>query len=149
MEPARSAPPDPGPVLLPAALCCASALGLQVVLPRLFSVLLWYHLGFLAVSLALLGFAAAGAFVARRGPVPMRPACAIAALAVPLGAALAVRVPLDLSDVGALLSTLSAPAMLLLMGALFALPFAALGLAACSALQWRREAPGAVWGACF
>jgi hypothetical protein len=149
MEPARAAPPDPGPVLLPAALCCASALGLQVVLPRLFSVLLWYHLGFLAVSLALLGFAAAGAIVARRGPLRLRTACAASALAVPLGAALAVRVPLDLQDVSSLLTTLTAPLMLLLMGVLFAVPFTALGLAAASALQWRRERPGAVWGACF
>ena len=149
MEPARATPPDTGPVLLPAALCCASALGLQVVLPRLFSVLLWYHLGFLAVSLALLGFAGAGALVARRGPLRLRSACALAALAVPLGAALAVRVPLDLQDLGALLTTLTAPALLLLMGVLFALPFLGLGLAACSALQWRRERPGAVWGACF
>ena len=109
---APEAEPDGGPVVLSAALACASALGLQVVLPRQFSVLLWYHLGFLAVSLALLGFAAAGALVARRGPRPLRTACALAALAIPLGSALAVRVPLDLQDLGALLTTLSAPALL-------------------------------------
>ncbi len=140
---------DDEPVLLPAALACAAAVGLQVVLPRLFSVLLWYHLGFLAVSLALLGFAVGGVWVQRRGPLRPRVACGLAALAVPLGAALAVRVPLDLSDPGVLLESAGPPLLLLAMGVLFAAPFALLGLAACSALARRRERPGAVWGATF
>ncbi len=33
----------------------AAVLALQVILPRVFSVVLWYHLGYFIVSLALLG----------------------------------------------------------------------------------------------
>jgi hypothetical protein len=49
-------------------LCCAGLLLLQVCLTKLFSIVLWYHFGFLAVSTAMLGFAAAGVVLALRGP---------------------------------------------------------------------------------
>lgn len=39
------------------------ALALEVVLTRIFSVTMWYHFAFLAVSLALMGSAAAGVFL--------------------------------------------------------------------------------------
>lgn len=140
---------DDEPVLLPALLACATAVGLQVVLPRLFSVLLWYHLGFLAVSLALLGFAVGGLWVARRGAVRPRLACGLAALSLPLAAAGAVRLAPDLLDPGVLVETLGGPARLLAVGALLALPFALLGLATCSALELRRARPAGVWAATF
>jgi hypothetical protein len=44
-------------------LCCAGLLLLQVCLTKLFSIVLWYHFGFLAVSSAMLGFAAAGVWL--------------------------------------------------------------------------------------
>src|SRR5688500_18806966 len=52
------------------ALCCAGLLLLQVCLTKLFSIILWYHFGFLAVSSAMLGFAAAGVSLALRGREP-------------------------------------------------------------------------------
>src|SRR5262249_20282946 len=83
------------------------------------------------------------------GPVSPRTACGLAALLIPLGAALALRVPLDLSDPGVLLDTLSAPLELVLMALLLALPFAALGLATVGALVARRERPSLLWGGPF
>src|SRR5258705_7297458 len=107
-----------GRAALTAALASAAVLALQVLLPRMFSVLLWYHLGFFAVSLALLGFAAGGLFVARAvratgepgGRLPVARLAAAAALAIPGSLLLVVRVPLDPT---ALLDTLQAPLALL------------------------------------
>ena len=45
-------------------LVCAGVLVLQVCLTKLFSLVLWYHFGFLAVSTALLGFASSGVYLA-------------------------------------------------------------------------------------
>src|SRR5262245_57317423 len=131
---------------LTAALASAAALALQVLLPRLFSVLLWYHLGFLAVSLALLGFAAGGVITARAVRAPGEPGgrlpagrlAAGAALAIPLSLALVVRVPIEPTE---LLDTLSAPLALLSMSLLLAVPFALLGTLVCGALHSRRERP--------
>lgn len=39
---------------------------LQVALTKVFSVVLWYHFGFLVISIAMLGFATAGVWLARR-----------------------------------------------------------------------------------
>lgn len=63
--PLRSVPTTPlsGTVLLPAiALSSFSALLLELALTRLFSVVLFYHFAFLAISIALLGLGAGGVF---------------------------------------------------------------------------------------
>src|SRR6266851_6281526 len=44
------------------ALCSFSALLLELALTRLFSVVLFYHFAFLAISVALLGLGAGGVF---------------------------------------------------------------------------------------
>src|SRR5882757_11181251 len=44
------------------ALCSFSALLLELALTRLFSVVLFYHFAFLAISIALLGLGAGGVF---------------------------------------------------------------------------------------
>jgi hypothetical protein len=49
-------------VLWGVALVALCTLFYEVMLTRIFSVTLWYHFGFLAISLALLGTAAAGVF---------------------------------------------------------------------------------------
>ena len=72
-------------------------------MPRLFSIVLWYHLGFLAVSLAMLGLALGGHLVRRRvaatgepgGGFDRRRLAALAALGVAFAPAIAVRVPVD------------------------------------------------------
>jgi len=45
-------------------LLCAAVLVFQVALTRIFSFVTWYHLTFLAISLALLGFGASGTYLA-------------------------------------------------------------------------------------
>src|SRR5947207_11085585 len=56
-------PPLNDAVLLPAiALASFSALLLELALTRLFSVVLFYHFAFLAISIALLGLGAGGVF---------------------------------------------------------------------------------------
>ncbi len=45
------------------AFATASTLALEITLTRVFSVILWYHYGFMAISLALLGVGLAGVAV--------------------------------------------------------------------------------------
>jgi hypothetical protein len=47
-------------LLLPVALISCAALGLEILLMRLFSIVQWHHFAYLAVSLAMLGYGAAG-----------------------------------------------------------------------------------------
>ncbi|MCC6671711.1 MAG: hypothetical protein IT458_11660 [Planctomycetes bacterium] len=49
------------------ALACAGLLSMEICLTKIFSIVLWYHFGFLAVSCALLGFASSGVFLALFG----------------------------------------------------------------------------------
>ena len=135
---------------------CASAavLGLQIILPRVFSVLLWYHLGFLAVSLAMLGFAAGGRLVRWRVARTGRPGGGLslgwlgvgAALTIPGAIVLILRLPVDVSVL------LEEPAAMLGLGgmvAALAVPFVLLGAQVCSALDAGREQLGRVYGATF
>jgi len=134
------------PRALPAALASAAAVGLQVLLPRLFSVVLWSHLGFFAVSLAMLGFAAAGVRVARRPAVDLARASALAGLTTMAALVVVLRLPVDPT---ALLESLTAPLLLLLMGLALAVPFLFLGTVVCGALAAEGERPGRIYGASF
>lgn len=51
------------------ACVCVGLLAVEVCLTRVFSIVLWYHFGFLAVSTALLGFAASGVYLALKPPL--------------------------------------------------------------------------------
>lgn len=53
----------PKNILLGIFLISMGALALEVVLMRIFSVTMWYHFAFLAISLALMGSATAGVFL--------------------------------------------------------------------------------------
>jgi len=64
MSDARSAAPRSRLAALFATSC--GLLMLQVALTKVFSVVLWYHFGFLVISIALLGFAMSGVWLARR-----------------------------------------------------------------------------------
>jgi hypothetical protein len=44
----------------------AALLHLEITLTKIFSVVLWYHFGFLAIGMALLGFAVAGVYLTHR-----------------------------------------------------------------------------------
>ena len=58
-------------------LLSGAALGYEILLMRLFSIIHWHHFAYMTISLALLGFGASGSFVAllrerlsaRLGPV--------------------------------------------------------------------------------
>src|SRR5215813_7821057 len=46
------------------ALLSGAALGYEILLTRLFSIVLWHHFAYMMISVALLGYGAAGTFVA-------------------------------------------------------------------------------------
>src|SRR5207249_2834658 len=52
------------PPLAAVALLSAAALAYEVLLMRLFSIILWHHFAYMIISVAMLGYGAAGAFVA-------------------------------------------------------------------------------------
>src|SRR6266403_1748190 len=52
------------PPLVAIALLSAAALGYEILLMRLFSIILWHHFAYMIISVALLGYGAAGSFVA-------------------------------------------------------------------------------------
>jgi hypothetical protein len=53
-----------GPPLLAIAMLSAAVLGYEILLMRLFSVIQWHHFAYMMISAALLGYGAAGTFVA-------------------------------------------------------------------------------------
>lgn len=132
----------------------AAATALQVLLPRVFSVLLWYHLGFFAVSLAMLGFATGGILVLRRvlasgvagGGVDTARCLAFCAGAIVLSLIVVVRLPLDPSS---LLVGIGAPLMLFASAALLAAPLVLLGMVVCASLDRQRERVAVVYGGGF
>ena len=135
-------------LLLHSAFATAAAVGLQVVLPRLFSVILWYHLGFFAVSLAMLGFALGGVLVRRRGrdAFDLDRLAPLASIATAVAAMVVVRLPIDPT---ALMASWKDPLLLALTGALLAQPFTLLGTVVCAALDAGRERIGRVYAATF
>lgn len=161
-------PPTRTPQALVALVGAATVAGLQVFLPRLFSVLLWYHLGFLAVSLAMLGFAVGGTLVRRRreqtglaggnlDPAVLGP---LAAFSLVLALAAVVRLPLESTGLMDLLRAdelagalegrgLRDAGLLLAMICLVALPFVLLGTLVCSALDVGSDRLGKVYGCSF
>src|SRR6202007_948029 len=100
-----SPPPKTDPTLLIAiALTSFSALLLELALTRLFSVVLFYHFAFLAISVALLGLGAGGVFaylrrgwLARFGTSPLSAAlCAINGVAIFVTLEIVLHVPVSL-----------------------------------------------------
>ena len=86
------------------ALCSFAALLLELALTRLFSVVLFYHFAFLAISIALLGLGAGGVFAHLRKDRLARfetralvaRLCAINALIVPVVLVIVLRIPVSL-----------------------------------------------------
>src|SRR2546425_2453499 len=81
-----------------------SALLLELALTRLFSVVLFYHFAFLAISIALLGLGAGGVFAylrkERLNRVETRPLaaqlCCLNAIAIPIVLEIVLHVPVSL-----------------------------------------------------
>jgi len=88
------------PPLIAVALISAAALAYEILLMRLFSIVFWYHFAYMIISLALLGYGAAGALLTMaRSAVEQRFAPLFSAAAAAFGVsaigcfALAQRVP--------------------------------------------------------
>ncbi|UCE85340.1 MAG: hypothetical protein JSU66_13465 [Deltaproteobacteria bacterium] len=64
MEPVARRPVSFGPLYLAILLCSAGVLMQEILLTRIFSFTIWYHLAYLTISTALLGFGAAGSILA-------------------------------------------------------------------------------------
>jgi SAM-dependent methyltransferase len=61
---AAAALPDATPPLAGVMLLSSAAMGYEVLLTRLFSIIQWHHFAYMMISVALLGYGAAGTFVA-------------------------------------------------------------------------------------
>ena len=134
-----------------ATLGSAAAVALQVLLPRVFSVILWYHLGFFAVSLAMLGFALGGLIernrlARRRSAFDPAQLAAWASLSMSLALIVVVRLPIEPT---LLLETVIDPALLCLAGCLLAVPFVLLGTLVCVCFEAGRERIGLLYGCSF
>jgi hypothetical protein len=97
--------PLSGKILLPGiALSSFSALLLELALTRLFSVVLFYHFAFLAISIALLGLGAGGVFthlwknwLGKWGTRRIAAAsCALGAIVIPIVLEIVLQVPVSL-----------------------------------------------------
>ena len=55
---------DASPPLFAVMLLSSAAMGYEVLLTRLFSIIQWHHFAYMMISVALLGYGAAGTFVA-------------------------------------------------------------------------------------
>lgn len=95
----------PVPLLAIACISCA-ALGLEILLMRLFAVVQWHHYAYLAVSLAMLGYGAAGTALAIagdrvRGRVPQlfSASALLFGLTAPLAFLLAQQVPFNALEI--------------------------------------------------
>ena len=80
----------------------AAALAYEILLMRLLSITQWYHFAYMIISLAMLGFGAAGTFVViaqkwlnRRFPMALAANGIVFSITVVLSFALAQRVPLN------------------------------------------------------
>src|SRR5579864_2281179 len=90
------------------ALSSFSALLLELSLTRLFSVVLFYHFAFLAISIALLGLGAGGVYAhLRQEPLNSRPlrnitviCAALTAIAIPVALEIILHVPVSLDLTG-------------------------------------------------
>lgn len=154
MTTATAAPPVtatvPHRVTVAIALVSAAVLSFEIVLLRLFSFRIWHHFAFMVISVALLGFAAAGLALQLR-PAWGRPATARAAaaaalfaLAAPFATLVVTRLPFDPSRLGA------QPAHLLLLGVFCIVlipPFALAGFAVLALLAGHPKGAGRLYGA--
>ena len=67
-------------LILGVGMCSLAALLLELALTRLFSVVLFYHFAFLAISIALLGLGAGGVFAyVRKAQLELIETCTLAA----------------------------------------------------------------------
>ncbi len=129
------------------ALMCASALMYEIVLTRLLSVICWYYLAFVSVSMAMFGMTAGALLVQLRpalfeaGQVARRMAQAAFAMAVSMPIVLVVMFSIPL-DVSFALQTLCS---FLIFCFVIAIPFFFAGIVVCLSLTRTRAPIGRVY----
>lgn len=130
------------PPLIAVALISGAALAYEILLMRLFSIILWHHFAYMIISLALLGYGASGALLtATQGAVERRFAALFSAAAAAFGISavgcvvLAQRLPFNPLEI---LWDPRQPAYLLAVYLLLALPFFCAGACVCMTFsKWR------------
>jgi len=134
-----AAPGGPAPPVIAVALISAAALAYEILLMRLFSIILWHHFAYMIISLALLGYGASGAVLtlaqrAARQRFALLFSAAAAAFGVSAIACfvLAQRVPFNPLEI---LWDARQPAYLLAVYLLLLLPFLCAGACVCMALS--------------
>ena len=131
--------------MIAVAMVSAAALAFEILLMRLFSIVLWHHFAYMIISLALLGYGASGALLTvAQSAVQQRFAALFCAAAAAFGVsaigcfALAQRVPFNPLEV---LWDPRQPAYLLAVYLVLALPFLFAGACVCMAYsRWRGTA---------
>lgn len=124
-----------GPPLAAVALLSAAAMAYEVLLTRLFSIVLWHHFAYMMISVALLGYGAAGTLVAVTQRVLLRRFEAVFAAAATLFGVTAVAGFAVAQRVGfnplAILWDSGEPARLLVVYGLLVVPFLCAATAVC------------------
>jgi spermidine synthase len=136
---------EAAPPLLAVALISAAALAFEILLMRLFSIVLWHHFAYMIISLALLGYGASGALLTlAQGAVRQRFAILFCTAAAAFGVcaigcfALAQRLPLNPLEI---VWDPRQLAYLLAVYLLLAVPFLCAGACVCMAFtKWRGAA---------
>lgn len=135
------------------ALLSAASVGYEVLLVRLFAIEHFHHIAYMAISIAMLGYGAAGTLVSLAGNPSAEKtegwfaSASLLATASFLLAPLAARaVPLDLTQI---LWDPRQTAYLAATYSLLALPFFFAGLAVLLGLGLSTPRPGAIYGASF
>ena len=88
------------------SLLSAAAIGLEILLMRLFSIEQWHHFAYMIISIALLGYGASGTFLCfarerllRRFPAAFAALAGLFGISAPAAYALAARVPLNTLEI--------------------------------------------------
>ena len=150
MAPTRAwAPGGVAPPVIAVALISAAALAYEILLMRLFSIILWHHFAYMIISLALLGYGASGALLTvaqsavARHFAPLFSAAAAAFGVSAIGCfVLAQRVPFNPLEI---LWDPRQPLYLLAIYLLLALPFLCAGACVCMAFSRWRGMPSRIY----
>jgi SAM-dependent methyltransferase len=128
------------------ASTAGGVIALQLSLTRLFSLVIWYHFAFLAISLAMLGLAV-GATVQRKQHADAQARCSTGAL-IASGSTLVLLLAVPRMRFAlSVLANAEQFALFLLLITLVIVPFAAAGAALSTALTMHRERAGTVYSA--
>jgi hypothetical protein len=148
---AADGPSQPRPSdYLAVGLVAGSVIAFQLALTRVFAILLWHHLTYMVISIAMLGFGAAGSYLAlkpRDSAPPRRRLAWLSlsyALALPLAVAATTVIKIDCLE---LFSRPSSFVALFLLYAVVALPLFLAGLVIGWALSSFREQSERVYAA--